>query len=94
MNRETWLLIRRNKNFNVRVFRLGLGLLLASLTLSSLQLVGIFYVYVNLPEPDYYATNGETPPQQLQALATANKGSEALLGPDPVIVNREKVIPQ
>ena len=94
MNRETWALIKNNKNFNVRIFRLGTKLIIGSIFLNIFLSVMLFYKYINLPERDYYATNGVTPPVQLKALMAPNSSSVALLDPDPPVDTVEKVIPQ
>lgn len=94
MSREKWDLIKRQKNFNVRLFRKGVKLLIFSLVLNFILGILIFYKYLNLPARDYYATNGITPPEQLTPLMAPNYTSSALLDPDPPTVTEEKVIPQ
>ena len=94
MSREKWDLIKHQKNFNVRVFRKGVKVLIGSLALNLIFGIFIFYEYINLPQRDYYATNGITPPMQLKAMLAPNYSSVALLEPDPPTVSVEKVIPQ
>lgn len=94
MSREAWALTKQNKNFNVLVFRRSLTLLILSLIVSCLITGFIFYTYIGEPEPDYYATNGATPPIKLTGLLAPNLSSTALLEPDPATDDRVKVIPQ
>lgn len=94
MNRETWALIKRNKNFNVHVYRRGLTVLIASLILSCIMVLIVFFLYLNEPERDFYATSGITPPVALKPMLTPNNSSSALLAPDPVDDNEERTIPQ
>ncbi|WP_298626810.1 type IVB secretion system protein IcmM/DotJ [uncultured Legionella sp.] len=94
MSRESWLLIRQNKNFNVNIYRRGLVALILSLILSGIIGAYIFYIYINLPERDYYATSGVTPPVKLKSMPTANESSEPLLEPDPPTDDVPRVIPQ
>lgn len=94
MSRETWALIKQNKSFNINVYRRGLTTLIVSLGLSCCIVLLIFYTYIREPEPDYYATNGTTPPIMLKAMLAPNLSSMALLEPDPPTDDEVKVIPQ
>ncbi len=94
MSREAWALIQQNKNFNVHIFRRGLTALIVSLGLSCIIVLLMFYTYLREPEPDYYATDGITPPIQLQPLLDANNSSTWLLPPDPPNDDSVRVIPQ
>jgi intracellular multiplication protein IcmM len=94
MNRETWNLIKNNKNFNVRVFRRSVKWLIGSISLNIVLVLCLFYVYINTPERDYYATSGITPPVLLKALAAPNFSSVALLEPDPPTDDVPRVIPE
>ncbi|MFI4918088.1 MAG: type IVB secretion system protein IcmM/DotJ [Legionellales bacterium] len=94
MNRETWTLIKRNKNFNVNVYRRGLIALDLSLLLSCIFVLLLFYKYINLPERDFYATSGITAPVKLKALSVRNLSSVALLEQDPPLGNLTRNIPQ
>lgn len=94
MSRGTWALTKQNKNFNVLIFRRGLTALILSLIVSIITVVVIFYIYIHRPEPDYYATNGATPPIMLKGLLAPNESSTALLPPDPPTDNGVRVIPQ
>lgn len=94
MSRETWALIKNNKNFNVHVYRRGLLMIMISLVLSCIIGVLMFYLYINRPERDYYATSGIIPPIKLQPLSAPNQTSTALLPPDPPTDDVQRVIPQ
>lgn len=94
MSREAWNLIKQNKNFNIHVYRRGITALIVSLGLSSIFVLLMFYAYSIEPEPDYYATNGITPPIKLKPLLVPNNSSTALLEPDPPNDNETRVIPQ
>ncbi|CAM2828565.1 type IVB secretion system protein IcmM/DotJ [Legionella worsleiensis] len=94
MSRENWLLIQRNKNFNVNIYRSGLVAVICSLLISSILGALIFYFYLNEPERDYYATSGITPPVKLKALLAPNEASVPLLEPDPPTDDIPRIIPQ
>lgn len=94
MSREAWGLIKQHKNFNVNVYRRGLVALIISLCLSSIIVFYMFYLYVHLPERDYYATSGVTAPIKLKSMLTPNESSQALLAPDPPTDDVPRVIPQ
>lgn len=94
MSREAWALIKQDKNFNVNVYRRGIISLIVSLGLSCIIVLLMFYTYITEPEPDYYATNGMTPPIKLQLLLAPNLTSTALLPPDPPDDDGVRVIPQ
>ena len=94
MSRETWALIKNKKNFNVHVYRRGLFLIIISLLLNVIIGLLMFYLYVNQPERDYYATYGITPPIKLTSMSAPNASSNALLPPDPPTDDVQRVIPQ
>lgn len=94
MGRQNWALIKQNKNFNVNVYRRGLVALILSLGITSIIVLLIFYIYLREPVPDFYATNGVTPPIMLKALQAPNMSSTALLEPDPPNDDGVRVIPQ
>lgn len=94
MSRNAWALTKQNKNFNVVIFRRGLTALILSLLVSVITVVVMFYIYIHRPEPDFYATNGATPPIMLEALSAPNQSSTALLPPDPPTDDGVRVIPQ
>jgi intracellular multiplication protein IcmM len=94
MSRETWNIVKQSKNFNVRIFRSGLLLIIISLILSGMVASLAFYRYLHLTERDYYATNGMEPPVMLSPMATANVSPNALLPPDPIVDDTRRMIPQ
>ncbi|MDI1352326.1 MAG: type IVB secretion system protein IcmM/DotJ [bacterium] len=94
MSKETWSLIKLNKNFNVHVYRRGLSMLIVSLLLSAIVGALMFYEYLKLPERDYYATSGITSPVQLTSMLAPNMTSKPLLDPDPPLDDGNRVIPQ
>ncbi len=94
MSRETWSLLKQNRSFNVNVFRRGLLALILSLGISCIIVLLIFYIHSREPEPDFYATNGVTPPIMLKALQGPNMSSTALLESDPPNDDGLRVIPQ
>jgi intracellular multiplication protein IcmM len=94
VSREEWTLTKEHKRFNVRNYRGGVKYLLISLLLSTGMIVLIYYMYLHIPERDYYATNGITPPVKLNSLMAPNMSSNALLDPDPQSDEVQKVIPQ
>ena len=94
MSREEWTLTKQHKNFNVQIYRRGIKYLLLSVILSTGFVALIYYLYLHIPERDYYATNGVTPPVKLSALMTPNMSPNALLDPDPPTENVERAIPQ
>lgn len=94
MSRNTWDLIKLNKNFNVLIYRRGLSILIISLFFNVLMGMLIFYIYINQPERDYYATSGITSPVQLTALMKQNMSSQPLLLPDPPTDEGIRAIPQ
>jgi intracellular multiplication protein IcmM len=94
MGRSAWAQIKLSKNFNVNVYRRGLIVLIFSLSLSSLIILLIAYIYINEPERDYYATSGIAPPVKLKSMPTPNMSSQPLLNPDPPTDNEQRVIPQ
>lgn len=94
MRRQAWAIIKRDKNFNLTLYRRGLGVLLFSLGLNCLWGLLLFYFYLHQPQRHYYASSGEVPPIPLKALPAANESSQALLEPDPSAETVEKAIPQ
>lgn len=93
MRRMVWRSITTSKFFYVRTYRRICTLVLVSLMVSVFLLLLIIYFYLNIPNPDYYATNGVTAPIPLRELDKANQLSSPLLPPDPMIENQTKVIP-
>ena len=94
MSREAWALIKRNKNFNVHMYRRGLLMIIISLVLSGIIGLLMFYIYIREPERDNYATSGITPPIKLKSMLAPNTSSNALLPPDPPTDDVPRVIPQ
>lgn len=94
MGRSTWSKIKVKKNFNVNIYRTGLSVLISSLLLSTILLIFIIYIYLHEPERAFYATSGITPPVQLRAMTAKNMSSQPLLASDPIVVERQRDIPQ
>lgn len=94
MSRQAWGVLKRTKNFNVSIYRRGVGVLLFSLGINCILGLLLFYFYLHQPPRDYYASNGEAPPIPLKALPEANQSAQALLEPDPPSETLEKAIPQ
>ncbi|KTD21065.1 type IVB secretion system protein IcmM/DotJ [Legionella londiniensis] len=94
MSRRAWQIIKNSKGFYVRTYRSSIRVLVISIFLNLILGVLIYYTYFSRPEPDFYATNGVTPPVQLTPLDQPNYTSEPLL-PDEVETETDnKVIPQ
>lgn len=94
MARATWNLIKRSKSFYVKTYRLVGTVIVISLMINIFLGMLIVYYHLHQPKTDFYASNGITPPIELTALSTPNNSAEALLPPDPINDNDEKVIPQ
>lgn len=94
MGRDTWVVAKNSKNFNVNIYRRGLLVLIVALSLSGLFGILLFYMYVTVPERDFYATNGVIPPILLHAMDTPNMSANALLPPDPPTEKENRFIPQ
>lgn len=94
MSKEEWAQIKKNKNFNVHIFRRGLTFLIFLLACNIVMGVLISFIYLNEPEHDFYATSGIAPPVQLKPMAEPNKSSQPLLEPDPPTDDTERVIPE
>ncbi|HVT62358.1 MAG TPA: type IVB secretion system protein IcmM/DotJ [Legionellaceae bacterium] len=82
MGVKTWNLIKRSKRFYIRTYRGSVTATVISVIFNVLLGIGIFYVYYIRPEPDYYATYGETPPVPLIAMDEPNYSSHPLLADD------------
>lgn len=94
MSKLTLQKIKASKRFYVRTYRkLGSALLL-SVIFNIAIAAGLVYVYLNIPERDYYATFGEVPPVKLTALDTPNYSSRALLSDDRKYDSNKRVIPK
>ena len=94
MSRRVWDLIKRSKRFYVRSYRRSGTLLLVSMALNVFLGLAISYVYIKLPEPDFYATYGETPPVLLTAMDIPNYSSVPLLATDSNQDSDVRTIPQ
>lgn len=94
MSRETWSLIKKSKQFDVNVYRRGLIALVISLIISCFFCFLLFYLYLTEPERDFYATSGIAPPIQLNPMLSPNFSAQALLPPDPISDQEDKLIPE
>jgi len=94
MTQESWDLIKNSKGFNITNYRRAGRILIISMGINLSLGVAIYYSYLSRPEHDFYATNGETPPVMLTALAAKNNTSVALLDADPENENEIKLIPK
>lgn len=94
MSVKAWNLIKRSKEFYVRTYRKTETAIVISVIISVGLIVGIIYTYSIRPEPDYYATFGETPPVPLIAMDAPNYSSQALLADDSNQDSDVKAIPQ
>ncbi len=82
MSRGNWTNIRQSNRFYQDSYRRGVTALLVSILLNVCLAVGLYYAYFSLPERDFYATDGITPPLLLKALNEPNNSSKALLPND------------
>ena len=82
MSRGTWTKIRQSNRFYVETYRWAVIALFFSVMLSAILSVAIYYVYSGRGQPDFYATDGVTPPVPLKALNHPNYSSGALLAND------------
>ncbi|MCP0913194.1 MULTISPECIES: type IVB secretion system protein IcmM/DotJ [Legionella] len=96
MSRETWNLIKNSKGFYINTYRRAGSVLFLSMILNLLLTLAIYYTYFNRSEPDFYASNGITPPVQLTPLDSPNYTSVPLLADDDQesAANINKTIPQ
>lgn len=94
MSRTTWNIIKQSKFFYVNTYRRVAFILFISILVNLILGLVIFYVYINQPEHDFYATSGVTAPIELTALNTPNYSSEPLLERDPDAMTDNKVMPQ
>lgn len=93
MSRGNWNRIKRSKFFYVQIYRKVITLIVASQVINVILCMGVIYFYFNQPGTAYYATSGITPPIELTPRDTPNYSAEALLPPDPVNEDGNKVIP-
>ncbi len=94
MSRETWNTIKQSKFFYVQIYRKALRLLIGSLAVNLLLFFAIYFVYLQEPENDYYATSGITAPVKLTLLLAPNYSDTALLPEETSEGESPKVIPQ
>jgi hypothetical protein len=94
MSQVTWDLIKNTKRFYVRTYRKASTALFISAFFNVLLGVGIFYIYFNKPDHDFYATSGVAPPIELTPMDAPNYSSTYLLASDAGENYDPKVIPQ
>ncbi len=94
MSRGTWAKIRQSNRFYIDTYHRGATALLASIILNVFLGIAIYYVYFGYPEPDYYATDGVTPPVPLIAMDEPNESTNALLANDQDNNDNTKAAPQ
>lgn len=82
MRRESYEEIKAHKNFYRNSFRKTTKVLIISVFLNIVCLIGIFYKFLTLPDPDFYATNGVTAPIPLKSMNAPNMTSQSLLEED------------
>lgn len=82
MSAQTWAVIKRSKRFYVRTYRKLGSVLFGSAILNVILGLANTYVYLTMPESDFYATYGDTPPILLTALNSPNYSSTPLLADD------------
>lgn len=90
MSRSKWNLIKQSKRFYVNTFRRAGNTLVFSLSLNILFGALIYYFYLAQPEPDYYATYGETSPVPLVAMEEPNYSAVPLLANDTEVDRGER----
>lgn len=93
MSRGNWNRIKQSKFFYVQIYRKVITAITASQVINVILCLGVIYVYFNQPARTFYATSGITPPIELTPMDTPNYSAEALLPPDPVNEEGNKVIP-
>lgn len=93
MREEFFDEIKQSKSFYIRTYRRSMTFMIVSLFFNILLMLAIFYTYFNQPERDFYATNGVSAPVKLNPMDKPNESGQALLEPDPLIVEEVKPIP-
>lgn len=93
MSRGNWNRIKQSKFFYVQIYRKVITVIVVSQAINVILCLGITYFYFNQPDRTFYATSGITPPIELTPMNKPNYSAEALLPPDPVNDEGEKVIP-
>lgn len=94
MSRGTWTKIRQSNRFYIDTYRRGTTALLVSITLNVFLGMAVYHSYFNQPEPDFYATDGVTPPVLLTSMDQPNNSSNALLANDQNDYDNTKAVPQ
>lgn len=94
MSRGTWAKIRQSNRFYIDTYRRGATALLVSVLLNVFLGLALYHFYFNQPEPDFYATDGVTPPVPLTAMNQPNNSSDALLTNDQNDYDNTKAVPQ
>ena len=94
MSIKTWDLIKRSKEFYIRTYRSVEKVIFVSVLINLFLMAGIIYNYSKIPEPDYYATFGETPPVPLIAMDSPNFSAQPLLADDSNQDTDVRAIPQ
>lgn len=94
MSRGKWVNIRQSNRFYIRTYRRASNFVMLSMCVNVVLGVGIYYAYSALPEPDYYSTDGVTPPVELIAMDEPNNSSQPLLANDQEQDNNNRATPQ
>ena len=94
MSVKTWNLIKRSKQFYISTYRKVETIIVFSVIINLGLVAGIIYSYAVRPEPDYYATYGESAPVPLIAMDEPNYSSNALLADDTNQDSEARAIPQ
>lgn len=94
MSRRVWDTIMSTNAFYVRIYRHATSILFFSCLLNLMLVVIIWTVRHYQAPPNFYATNGATPPISLKALSQSNESSTPLLSSDPIGEAQVKLIPQ
>lgn len=94
MSKGSWDIIKRSKRFYTRTFRRASRALIVSAAINVVLLIGIYYSYLSRPQPDFYATDGVTPPILLTTMDEPNNTSMPMLANDQVQDDNNRVIPK
>lgn len=94
MTHSSWNAIISSNRFYINSYRKLISILAISVLINSILGLSIFYFYFTQGEPDFYATNGETPPILLSSLNVPNEGANALLAPDVNSETEMKALPE
>ena len=94
MSRERWYSIKHYKLFYINTYHRLASFLLLMFSLNLLLSLFAAHLYLKQPEPQFYSTDGVTPPDQLVALNKPNMTSNALLPINPATEPAVKMIPE